>query len=554
MKLNATSLVDCILSGEISCAEVVVEVGYTGVLDFNNQNVTTTGNETFDGAGEVKLGAGNDVECGGDFDFEHQATWTQETAVIILTGTANIIPKNNERLGTLVIAEGAEITYNSGGANIYIENTLTTDGKLSIGVGRRVGVTSGVHTVGIAGQVTGLGAMLESSPGAAGQGITAMLGTWDVANLSIYRPDPTNTVITPGHYNSAVLIYTDTDSDGWAASAGVYRFKSLEFQAVADDFDIDTSLATSITVDDELLFDLNGVGDINFTSGCDWYLNGHVTVERAAAGGLNWTRGLGVITFSLAADQNIDFDGRSIEDVEINKTAGAFILTGGFAPKSLAGVSTGTGSFDPNEQAITVAGNCDLAPAFNFAVAANCMNGTIFIICGIFTADGQTFSATAGWILVVTETATVHNSDVEYCNASFGVEINATDNCTDSGNNTKWLFWDSDASLTYGTGTSSRWNVHPNVMKEILPADRYRDELVIQLHSSGLVFVAFGENAVIDTGLLLGGIGDTVRVTGEKARNAVNAICANSVRGGIEVHTSLEYRHTKDYPRWQKQT
>jgi len=91
----------------------------------------------------------------------------------------------------------------------------------------------------------------------------------------------------------------------------------------------------------------------------------------------------------------------------------------------------------------------------------------------------------------------------------------------------------------------------------ILAADEYRDEMLIQLQSMAAdgadpVFLGFGEDAVSESGLFLGSIGHTVRVLGAKARLAVYALSAANASGGIETHTSIEYRHTLNYPIWQK--
>ena len=94
-----------------------------------------------------------------------------------------------------------------------------------------------------------------------------------------------------------------------------------------------------------------------------------------------------------------------------------------------------------------------------------------------------------------------------------------------------------------------------NVSKEIIAADKYRDELTIQLVTQNnigqdIVYLGFGEDAVIGEGIALGGKGCAVRILGAKARLAVNAICDDVVSGGIETYTSLEYRHTRDSPPW----
>ncbi len=99
------------------------------------------------------------------------------------------------------------------------------------------------------------------------------------------------------------------------------------------------------------------------------------------------------------------------------------------------------------------------------------------------------------------------------------------------------------------------WDVETDVVKEILAADKYREEYTIQLqvqfwNGTNPVYLAFGEDAVAGGGARLGGIGDSVRVTGAKAREAVSAVSAEASSGGIETYVSLEYRHTRNFPDW----
>ena len=94
-----------------------------------------------------------------------------------------------------------------------------------------------------------------------------------------------------------------------------------------------------------------------------------------------------------------------------------------------------------------------------------------------------------------------------------------------------------------------------DVSKEIIAADGNRDELTVQLvlqtlNGADIVFLGFGEDAVSGEGVALGGKGCSIRILGAKAKLAVNAICDAVVSGGIETYTSLEYRHTRDYPAW----
>jgi len=103
--------------------------------------------------------------------------------------------------------------------------------------------------------------------------------------------------------------------------------------------------------------------------------------------------------------------------------------------------------------------------------------------------------------------------------------------------------------------TAFAWDVEADTVKEIVAADEYRDELVVQLHAQAVpgadpVFLAFGTDAAMGSGLSLGGIGHSVRILGAKARLAVSAISAAVSSGGVETHTSIEYRHVLNDPVW----
>ncbi len=102
---------------------------------------------------------------------------------------------------------------------------------------------------------------------------------------------------------------------------------------------------------------------------------------------------------------------------------------------------------------------------------------------------------------------------------------------------------------------ATAWDVEANTVKELLAADVNRDHYTIQLQVQAVkgespVYLAFGEAAVIGAGLVLDGLGAATRVLDAKARLALSAVSAVVNSGGIETMEDIEYRHTKDYPRW----
>ena len=81
--------------------------------------------------------------------------------------------------------------------------------------------------------------------------------------------------------------------------------------------------------------------------------------------------------------------------------------------------------------------------------------------------------------------------------------------------------------------------------EEIIGANGHRDHITIQNHTaSAPVFLAFGETAVNTKGIKLIYPGCSVRVTGPKARLAINGIEPNGTGGtvGIETTQDVEYR------------
>lgn len=85
-------------------------------------------------------------------------------------------------------------------------------------------------------------------------------------------------------------------------------------------------------------------------------------------------------------------------------------------------------------------------------------------------------------------------------------------------------------TLTGGGGT-----------EELVAADTYRDDILIQVQSDHDVYLGFGENAVNAQGIALLYPGDCVKVTGAKARKAINAISAGNAVIGYETGPGIEY-------------
>jgi len=60
---------------------------------------------------------------------------------------------------------------------------------------------------------------------------------------------------------------------------------------------------------------------------------------------------------------------------------------------------------------------------------------------------------------------------------------------------------------------------------QLVPANAYRDKLIIQMNTSDPCSLGFGEAAVFDEGIRLRTTGTIMIVTGELARKAIYGIC-----------------------------
>ena len=68
----------------------------------------------------------------------------------------------------------------------------------------------------------------------------------------------------------------------------------------------------------------------------------------------SWSKGTGTITAAGTADQDWDFNGESVEDIDIDKTSGTVSLTGIVTTDSFTLTS---GTFDANANTLTTTGN-----------------------------------------------------------------------------------------------------------------------------------------------------------------------------------------------------
>ncbi len=415
MLFDNTSDANCTFSGNISCDAINVTSVYDGDIDFNDFDISTTGNETYDGTGELKRGTGTNT-CGGNFDDKDQGTVTSESSTVVLNGTAkNLISSSSRSFWNLTI-DGSITLDAATFSRAQVLNDLVVNGGKSFTLNENFRLLDAA----VAATATNNGTIDGAQP-------FSMRGVGSILNQNGIFTAPlevqNGSQISGGTYGGTVLL--EQHSGIRTSTLGTAGGQTLTFQGAVT-IQSDTPSTHRI--------DLS-------THNPDLVFQDDVTLQELS-GTLVWDKGTGINSITGAANLSLDFNNKAIEDLVINKTAGDVTLTGWIQTDSFTGTSTGTGSFDPNGQTIAVAGNCDWAAAFLFNLDADSMDGCMWTVGGNWTADGQTLNAVAPWYLQVDGTAVASGTgEVEYCDGSGYTKIDAsTGPWVNGGNNSNWNF------------------------------------------------------------------------------------------------------------------
>jgi hypothetical protein len=161
-----------------------------------------------------------------------------------------------------------------------------------------------------------------------------------------------------------------------------------------------------------------------------------------------WTSGTGTITLSGTAAQDIDFNGESVEDIEIDSDD-TVTLSGAVDTKSL---TLTDGTLDIDGQNLDITGDFTMAAG---TVVNDTDTGGSISIGGNLDINGIDGTGCT-WSDADIDTLT-GTGDADYCtvsdsNNSSGTAIDATDNCNDSGGNTGWTFAAGGYTLTAAGG------------------------------------------------------------------------------------------------------
>ena len=404
-------------------------------VDMATYNLTLADGGDFlaDGSGTFDAGTGTITLTSGDFNNkDHSGTWTEATSTVVMSGTGKTITTHNSNdFYNLTINGNTEISASTTSScdvendltvaatktltvsqTTTVKNAIAANGIISIATNKYLYAYESTLTVGAAGQITG-----------AGSGYVAIYnGTLDNSAGGTYSPPSTimhfDNTVNAGTYGGAF-----TCSNKYGASALTFGGAIVFTGHVV----FDSDHASLYTIGNSGNYTITCQANVSFTE---------------TVGTMSITEGTGGFSFTGTADQvfvnSASLD--SIGAVVVNKTGATDKLTLN-GPLTCSTFTFTDGDVDPNGQTITCSGNCGWAAGTTFDdESADAMNGCEWVVGGNFTADGQTLSATAAWVLTVTGTAVASGTgNVEYGDASGGTEIEAH-GWVNNGHNQNWDF------------------------------------------------------------------------------------------------------------------
>ena len=418
-----------------ACAAYNFTCSGDAAVDMATYNLTLADGGDFlaDGSGTFDAGTGTITLTSGDFNNkDHSGTWTEATSTVVMSGTGKTITTHNSNdFYNLTINGNTEISASTTSScdvendltvaatktltvsqTTTVKNAIAANGIISIATNKYLYAYESTLTVGAAGQITG-----------AGSGYVAIYnGTLDNSAGGTYSPPSTimhfDNTVNAGTYGGAF-----TCSNKYGASALTFGGAIVFTGHVV----FDSDHASLYTIGNSGNYTITCQANVSFTE---------------TVGTMSITEGTGGFSFTGTADQvfvnSASLD--SIGAVVVNKTGATDKLTLN-GPLTCSTFTFTDGDVDPNGQTITCSGNCGWAAGTTFDdESADAMNGCEWVVGGNFTADGQTLSATAAWVLTVTGTAVASGTgNVEYGDASGGTEIEAH-GWVNNGHNQNWDF------------------------------------------------------------------------------------------------------------------
>ncbi len=356
-----TSDTNCLFDVSISCAGIDVTSVYDGDIDMATFNLTTTGDMTFDGTGIFDCGTGT-LTCSGNFDNKDQGTWTRGTSTLVMDGAGKTITGSNSNdlnnlttSGSITVSASTTSSLlirgtwsNTGSLDceqlVFIYANYTSGGDITIATGKYIRMTAGTMAFEpSSGTITseGTGFLYGWQSNLT---ITAGTSTWDCQIINDYG----NVNLGAGTYKKPVTLRNI------AGTRTLLMGKSSSDVIIFED-------DVSFTVTSAAVWTIDcGTNDVDLT------FQGSVSLVETS-GTINWTKGIGTITVSGSADQDVDFNDEIIEQIIIDKSGGNLKFTGGFTADFMQATGTlGAHTVDINGQTGII-----LAGALTFTKSAN---------------------------------------------------------------------------------------------------------------------------------------------------------------------------------------
>ena len=409
---------NCTCDVAISCLSLNIASTYSGTLDFADSSYSHTIaiDATFGGSGTLDLG-NSTITVSGSWDDLNQTTLVYSGGSIVMDGDGETYASQGGWDGRLKsFRASADITVDGG---FQIQNVGT--GGLIIDTGKTISLTSGIIVVSnspinSSGTITtSAGTTILIQYGA----VITSLGVIDGSGLLAFRYNQSVTI--GGNFATDVEFYANSGYVTATLNANTTFYGTVYFKANS------TRIVTFQPSNYSIVFR----GDIIST----------------IAGTFIWTAGTGTITASGTSNQDWDFNGESVEDIDIDKTSGTLTLSGNVDPDTLT-LSSGTLDIDGN--------NITTINAFTQAFGTTCKDtagGGLISVGGNLAINGTSVNPCVwnGPDLDVTGTAEASWTTVTNSNASTGSTVDATNNCTDGGgNDSGWNF--GSASTGYRKG------------------------------------------------------------------------------------------------------
>ncbi|MCF7844328.1 MAG: Ig-like domain-containing protein [Kiritimatiellales bacterium] len=422
-----------VIDTAVSVASITATSAYTGAgandghIDnaTNNQSITVSGDVTLDNK-QVSVGD-TTMTVSGSFDFRDVATFNRNTSTIVMNGTGTaIVGTSLSSLNNLTISSYVTISADT---NSYLVVQGVLDVSTASGVLiledklRMYGVSGDLKVTHALARITGDNTILIDD----NAGLSQMDGTIDVSILSISRGHNQN--IAAAQYDATTVTISANATETFTSNAGTYIFTgNVSF--------INTAAVT---------FTIN-----NTTASPDtnWEFRGNVSFENTGGGTLVWTKGTGSILLSGSTAQEVNFLGKSVEDITVNKSSGLLTMTGAVVTDSF---TVTQGEIDINSQAITTSGNFTIGSGGN--IFASGLSGSVLTVGGDFSANGSSgdllsLNASGAWILNVSGAGSATYASVAYSDASGGSPITGGTGILNLGNNKNWTLTSDSTSPT----------------------------------------------------------------------------------------------------------